>query len=72
MQTYVNTFDREVKLPEENPTIGIILCKMKSKALVEITLPKDANIHAQEYRLYLPTKAELQRKLGEWAKEVEE
>ena len=72
MQTYVNTFDRQVKLPEENPTIGIILCKMKSKALVEITLPKDANIHAQEYRLYLPTKAELQRKLGEWAKEVEE
>ena len=71
MQMYVNTFDREVKLPEESPTIGIILCKMKSKALVEITLPKDANIHAQEYQLYLPSKAELQRKLNEWAREVE-
>lgn len=71
MQTYVNTFDREVKLPEENATVGIILCKMKSKALVEITLPKAANIHAHEYRLYLPGKEELQRKLNEWAREVE-
>ena len=33
---------------------------------MEITLPKDANIHAREYRLYLPSKAELQRKLMEW------
>jgi len=71
MQMYVNTFDREVKLPEETPTIGIILCKMKSKSLVEITLPKGTNIHAHEYALYLPAKAELQRKLNEWAKEVE-
>lgn len=71
MQMYVNTFDREIKLPEENPTIGIIVCKMKSKSLVEITLPKDANIHAHEYALYLPAKAELQRKLNEWAKAVE-
>ena len=47
--------------------IGIILCKRKNDALVEITLPKDANIHAQEYRLYLPSKEELRQKLEEWA-----
>ena len=66
MQMYVNYFDRFVKTGEENPTIGIVLCKRKNKALVEITLPKDANIHAREYQLYLPSKDELQQKLMEW------
>ena len=63
MQMYVNYFDRFVKANGENSTIGIILCKKQNKALVEITLPKDANIHAREYQLYLPSKEELQRKL---------
>jgi hypothetical protein len=66
MQMYVNYFDRFVKTAEENSTIGIVLCKRKNKALVEITLPKDANIHAREYQLYLPSKDELQQKLMEW------
>ncbi len=66
MQMYVNYFDRFVKTAEENSTIGIVLCKQKNKALVEITLPKDANIHAREYQLYLPSKDELQQKLMEW------
>jgi predicted nuclease of restriction endonuclease-like (RecB) superfamily len=66
MQMYVNYFDRFVKTGEENSTIGIVLCKQKNKALVEITLPKDANIHAREYQLYLPSKDELQQKLMEW------
>ena len=71
MMMYVNAFDREIKLPEENPTIGIVLCRQKNKAIVEITLPKDANIHASEYQLYLPSKEELQRKLIEWGNEAE-
>jgi predicted nuclease of restriction endonuclease-like (RecB) superfamily len=66
MQMYVNYFDRFVKTGEENSTIGIVFCKHKNKALVEITLPKDANIHAREYQLYLPSKDELQQKLMEW------
>jgi predicted nuclease of restriction endonuclease-like (RecB) superfamily len=66
MQMYVNYFDRHVKTEGENPTVGIVLCKKKSGALVEITLPADANIHAREYRLYLPSKEELGRKLQEW------
>ena len=48
MQMYVNTFDRFVKTEAENATIGIVLCKKKHEALVEITLPKKANIHARE------------------------
>ena len=61
MQMYVNYYDREVNTPEENSAIGIILCKQKNTALVRITLPKDANIHAREYQLYLPSKEELRQ-----------
>jgi hypothetical protein len=60
-----------VKTAEEHPTVGILLCRQKNKALVEITLPKDANIHAREYQLYLPSKDELQQKLMEWIGEQE-
>ena len=69
MQMYVNYFDRFVKNDQENSTIGIVLCRKKNTALVEITLPKDANIHAREYQLYLPRKEELQQKLAEWIDE---
>ena len=66
MQMYVNYFDRHVKTDAEAATVGIVLCKKKHEALVEITLPQDANIHAREYQLYLPSKEELQQKLAEW------
>lgn len=66
MQMYVNYFDQEVRMPEEALTIGIVLCKRKNGAVVRITLPKDANIHAREYQLYLPSKDILQNKLIEW------
>jgi len=72
MQMYVNYFDRYVKTEKENPTIGILLCKEKNDSIVEMTLPKDSNIYASEYSLYLPDKALLQRKLAEWAEEFEE
>jgi len=68
MQMYVNYFDRHVRAEGENATIGIVLCKKKSEALVEITLPKDANIHAREYQLYLPSKEQLKQRLQEWGK----
>ena len=66
MQMYVNYYDQHVKLSEENPTVGIILCKRNDEALVEITLPKGANVHAREYKLVLPSKEDLRRKLIEW------
>lgn len=71
MQMYVNYYDRYVKTADELPTIGMILCRKKRDALVEITLPKDANIHAKEYQLYLPSKEELRLKLIDWAEEQE-
>lgn len=71
MQMYVNYYDRFVKQDFEKPTIGILLCKSKKDSLVELTLPKDANIYASEYALYLPDKKELQQKLREWTEEFE-
>lgn len=57
MQMYVNYHDRFVRLPDENKTIGIILCKDKNKTLVEITLPENNNqIFASRYRTILPDK----------------
>jgi predicted nuclease of restriction endonuclease-like (RecB) superfamily len=57
MQMYVNYYDREMKLPDENPTVGIVLCRAKSDMLVEYTLPKDnTQIFASQYSLVLPTK----------------
>jgi len=66
MQMYVNCFDLYVKLPHKNPTIGILLCKHKKDAIVKLTPPPNANIHAKEYKLYLPSKHVLRRKLMEW------
>ena len=69
MQMYVNYYDRYVKMEDENPTVGILLCREKNDALVEITLPENANIYASEYKLYLPDKKMLQQKLKEWLAE---
>lgn len=72
MQMYVNYYDRYVRQEFEKPTIGILLCERKNDALVELTLPKDANIYATQYQLYLPDKALLQAKVKEWIKEFNE
>lgn len=57
MQMYVHYHDRYVKLPDENKTIGIILCKQKSDVLVEITLPEtNDQIFASQYHTVLPDK----------------
>lgn len=69
MQMYVNYFDRHVKTADEAPTVGIVLCHRKNNALVELTLPRDANIYTPKYQLYLPSKEELRRKLMDWTTE---
>ena len=68
---YVNYYDRYEKLEDENPTIGILLCKENNDALVEITLPRNSNIYASEYKLYLPDKKLLQDKLRQWIEEAD-
>ena len=64
MQMYVNYYDRKVKLPDENKTVGIILCKNKNQAVVEMTLPEDnSQIFASKYETVLPSKESLQNLL---------
>lgn len=69
MQMYVNYYDKYVKLDDEKPTIGIILCKTKNDALVKLTLPEDGNVYASRYQLYLPSKEELRDNLIKWSEE---
>lgn len=71
MQMYLNYYDRYEKQEDENPTIGVLLCQDKDDSMVELTLPKDSNIFASKYQLYLPDKKLLQDKLGEWVKECD-
>jgi len=64
MQMYVNYYDRKIKQPKENKTIGIILCKEENKTVIEFTLPEKNNqIFAKEYKAVLPTKAALAKQL---------
>jgi predicted nuclease of restriction endonuclease-like (RecB) superfamily len=72
MSMYVNYFDRYVRTPKENPTVGILLCKETNENIVELTLPESANIYASEYSLYLPDKELLRSKFAEWVEEFEE
>jgi predicted nuclease of restriction endonuclease-like (RecB) superfamily len=72
MQMYVHYFDRYIKTAEENPTVGILLCKEKDDTIVELTLPEGETIYASEYQLYLPDKLLLQSKLAEWLEEYED
>ena len=60
MQMYVNYYDREIKLPDENRTIGLILCQDKSEAVVRYTLPENnEQIFASKYQTVLPSKEKL-------------
>lgn len=71
MQMYVNYYDRYEKQDYENPTIGVLLCQDKDDAMVDLTLPKDSNIYASKYQLYLPDKEQLKKKMEQWTKELE-
>ena len=66
IQMYVNYYDREMKLEDENNTIGLILCKEKSDLLVKYTLPEsNSQIFASRYETVLPSKKELEKLLEE-------
>jgi len=60
MQLYVNYYDREVKGPDDNPTLGLILCTDKNEAVVRYVLGEgQEQIFASRYRMVLPTEEEL-------------
>ncbi len=72
LQMYVNYYDRVEKTAEENPTIGILLCTSKNDTAVRMALPEEnKTILASEYKLYLPTQAQLIDEVNSVRKMVE-
>jgi predicted nuclease of restriction endonuclease-like (RecB) superfamily len=70
LQLYVNYYDRLEKLPDENPTIGILLCADKNNAVVKFSLPENnKTILTSQYKLYLPSEESLKKEIE---KEIEE
>lgn len=73
LQMYVNYYDRVEKLPDENPTIGILLCTAKNDTVVKMSLPEDnASILASQYQLYLPTQDQLKTEVESLLRFAEE
>jgi predicted nuclease of restriction endonuclease-like (RecB) superfamily len=71
IQLYVNYFDKELKMDNDNPTIGLVLCTEKSNKMVEYFLGNNPKqIFASTYQFNLPTveqlEAELKREIEEF------
>ena len=63
---YLEALDRDIKKPNENPSIGILLCKEKYKEVVEYALNCSLSpTMVAEYKTQLPDKKLLQQKLHE-------
>jgi predicted nuclease of restriction endonuclease-like (RecB) superfamily len=63
---YLEALDRDVKKPNENPSIGVLLCKDKETEVVEYALSRYLSpTMVSEYQTQLPDKKLLQRKLHE-------
>ena len=61
---YVRYFDDQIKLPDDNPTLGIILCAQKNETMAKYSVLSDKdNLFASKYMLYLPTEEELKREI---------
>jgi len=63
---YLEALDRDVKKPNENPSIGVLLCKDKDSEVVEYALNRSLSpTMVSEYKTQLPDKKLLQQKLYE-------
>lgn len=70
---YLEALDRDVKKPNENPSIGILLCKGKDTEVVEYALSRSLSpTLVSEYSLKLPDKKLLQAKLHELFESITE
>lgn len=63
---YLEALDRDVKKPNENPSVGVILCATKDDAVVEYALSRSMSpTMVADYTLQLPDKKLLEEKLRE-------
>ena len=60
MDMYVRLYEDKYKGPDDNPTIGIILCTDKDETVVKYSVLKEnSQLFAAKYKLYLPSEQEL-------------
>jgi len=72
LQMYVNYYDRYEKLPDENPTVGILLCTAKNDLVAKVTLPENnKSIMTSKYQLHLPSESELLKEIKDAISSVE-
>jgi hypothetical protein len=63
---YLEALDRDMKRENENPSIGILLCKNRDQEIVEYALSRSLSpTMVAEYKIQLPNKKLLQQKLHE-------
>ena len=66
LEFYLEALDRDVKLPQENPSIGVLLCREKDSEVVKYALSRSLSpAIVSDYETKLIPKAALQRKLNE-------
>jgi len=73
MDSYIRMFEDLYKNPDDNPTIGIILCSEKNEAVVKYSVLNDAKqIFASKYQFTLPTAEELQHQIEAQRRKIEQ
>ena len=61
---YVRYYDDQIKQPDDNPTIGIVLCAEKNETMAKYSVLSDKdNLFASKYMTFLPTEEELKKEL---------
>ena len=72
MLLYVNYFDQTIKMENDSPTIGLILCTKKSNSMVQYLLgDKAKQVFANIYQFHLPTEQELEAEIKRELKVIE-
>lgn len=72
LQLYVNFYDLERCAPDDNPTLGLILCSDKNDAVVKYTLGpnQEEKIFASRYKLHLPSEKDLRAQIQDRRKRL--
>ena len=72
MDFYVRYFEDKMRQPDDNPTIGLILCTAKDRTIVKYSPLSDGkHLFASTYRFYLPSEEELCQELEREKREIE-
>ena len=73
MDSYIRMFDALYRNPDDNPTIGIILCSQKNEAIVRYSVLNEAKqVFASKYQITLPTAEELQHEIEAERRRIED